>query len=174
MAHPLLEKAAESDTVASDGGLGVLILKGVTGTPAKKIRPIEQSSVCFDDFQGLRWRLFRRSGFPADDGALDESALNQHDATDSEKRSASQAEAENAALFRLVTIGPRPTWCCFVVFIASLFLRALGTFQQMARRSLHETSVNRNNHCGAALGTAAMTTGAMAAAVAIGGRAGKG
>jgi len=31
MAHPLLVKAADSGTVASDGGSGVLILRGVTG-----------------------------------------------------------------------------------------------------------------------------------------------
>jgi hypothetical protein len=31
MAHPLLVKAADSGTVASDGGSGVLILRGATG-----------------------------------------------------------------------------------------------------------------------------------------------
>jgi len=31
MAHPLLVKAADSGTVASDGGSGVLIMRGVTG-----------------------------------------------------------------------------------------------------------------------------------------------
>src|SRR6478672_1041816 len=36
MAHPLLVKAADSGTVASDGGSGVLILRGVSGRLLRK------------------------------------------------------------------------------------------------------------------------------------------
>src|ERR1700758_2117695 len=61
MAHPLLVKAADSGTVASDGGSGVLILRGVTGRLLSKSGQPNKVPACFEDFHGLDWCLLRRN-----------------------------------------------------------------------------------------------------------------
>jgi len=53
MAHPLLVKAADSGTVASDGGSGVLILRGVTGRLLSKSGQPNKVPLASKNFHGL-------------------------------------------------------------------------------------------------------------------------
>ena len=83
--------------MASDGGSGVLILRGVTGRLLSKSAQPNKVPLASKTSTGDRC-LFRRFGFPPDDAAFDQSVPTKHAATDSEERSAPKREAENAAL----------------------------------------------------------------------------
>jgi hypothetical protein len=106
-------KAADIGTVASDGGSGVLILRGVTGRLfSKSAQPnkVPLASKTSTDSAGTLYR----GGLPRDDAPLDESAPTKHAATDLEERSA-PTPAEKAALVSSGYELSEPTWCCFVV-----------------------------------------------------------
>jgi hypothetical protein len=97
MAHPLLVKAADSRTVASDGGSGVLILRGATGRLLSKSAQPNKVPLALKTSTDSADCLFRRSGFSPDDAAFAEPVPTKHAATDSEERSAPKP-AEKAAL----------------------------------------------------------------------------
>jgi len=56
-------KAADSRTVASDGGSGVLILRDATGRLLGKSAQPNKVPFCFEDFHPLGWCLFRGPAF---------------------------------------------------------------------------------------------------------------
>ena len=116
MAHPLLVKAADSGTVASDGGSGVLIMRGVTGRLLRKSgqpNKVPPASKTSTDSAGACFAVpsfhltMRLSTNPF--------LLSTPNRFRGKVRP--RAEAENAALVRSVTICPRPHGAVFVVLI---------------------------------------------------------
>ena len=84
--------------MASDGGSGVLILRGVTGRLLSKSPQPNKVPLALKTSTDLAGCLFRRSGFSPDDAAFDEPVPTYHDAADSEE-SPPQAGREGGPSF---------------------------------------------------------------------------